>query len=77
MRPSFCTDYSRSRFSRRELLRVGSASLLGLSLPQLLAARQAAASEGRSFGKAKSCILLFMWGGPAHQETWDLKPDAP
>lgn len=77
MRPSFCTDYSRSRFSRRELLRVGSASLLGLSLPQLLEGRQAAAAEGRSFGKAKSCILLFMWGGPAHQETWDLKPDAP
>jgi hypothetical protein len=22
-------------------------------------------------------ILLFMWGGPAHQDTWDLKPEAP
>ena len=30
-----------------------------------------------SFGKAKACILLFMWGGPAQQETWDLKPEAP
>jgi hypothetical protein len=30
-----------------------------------------------SFGRAKACILLFMWGGPAQQETWDLKPDAP
>lgn len=28
-------------------------------------------------GRAKACILLFMWGGPAHQDTWDLKPDAP
>ena len=63
--------------TRRDVLRVGTASLLGLSLPQLLASRQAAAAEGRAFGKAKSCILLFMWGGPAHQETWDLKPDAP
>ena len=27
--------------------------------------------------RAKACILLFMWGGPAHQDTWDLKPDAP
>ncbi len=27
-----------------------------------------------TFGRAKSCILLFMWGGPAHQDTWDLKP---
>ena len=25
----------------------------------------------------KRCILLFMWGGPAQQETWDMKPDAP
>jgi hypothetical protein len=30
-----------------------------------------------AFGRAKACILLFMWGGPAQQETWDLKPDAP
>ena len=30
-----------------------------------------------SFGKAKAVILLFMWGGPAQQETWDLKPEAP
>jgi hypothetical protein len=27
--------------------------------------------------RAKACILLFMWGGPAHQDTWDMKPDAP
>ena len=31
----------------------------------------------QSFGRARSCILLFMWGGPAHQDTWDLKPEAP
>ena len=29
------------------------------------------------FGQAKACILLFMWGGPAHQDTLDLKPQAP
>lgn len=34
------------------------------------------ASEAPS-GKSKACILLFMWGGPGHQDTWDLKPDAP
>lgn len=62
---------------RRELLRVGGLSLLGLTLPELLARRQAAASTDSAFGKAKACILLFMWGGPAHQDTWDLKPDAP
>ncbi len=27
--------------------------------------------------KAKACIVLFMWGGPAQQDTWDPKPDAP
>ena len=40
----------------------------------------AAASAGLkqpSFGRAKACILLFMWGGPAQQDTWDMKPDAP
>ena len=33
--------------------------------------------RSQTFGRAKSCILLFMWGGPAHQDTWDLKPEAP
>jgi len=66
---------------RRTLLRAGSAGLLGLSLPQVLAARAAAAAEARRPAaprvRAKSVILLFMWGGPAQQETWDLKPEAP
>lgn len=61
---------------RREVLRAGALPLVGLGLPELLQAR--AAREARStFGRAKRCIILFMWGGPAHQDTWDLKPDAP
>ncbi len=65
--------------SRRELLRAGGLGLFGLSLPELLRGRvHAAGAAGKgSFGRAKSCILLFMWGGPAHQDTWDLKPEAP
>ncbi|MSR66398.1 MAG: DUF1501 domain-containing protein [Pedosphaera sp.] len=66
--------------SRRDLLRVGGLNLLGLGLPQLFAGRATAALAERNkstFGRAKACILLFMWGGPAHQDTWDLKPDAP
>src|SRR6476660_677989 len=59
--------------SRRDVLRVGSVPLLGLGLPELLAAREASGETGR----AKACIVLFMWGGPAHQDTWDLKPNAP
>lgn len=61
--------------TRRDVLRVGSVPLLGLRLPELLAAREPA--SGQRPGKAKACIVLFMWGGPAHQDTWDLKPDAP
>jgi hypothetical protein len=72
--------------SRREIVRAGGLGLMGLSLPRFLEARainqnadQPAGPPVRaaSFGRAKSCILLFMWGGPAQQETWDLKPDAP
>jgi hypothetical protein len=64
----------RSYLNRREVLRAGSLSLLGLGLPDLLRARE---QSGKPRGKAKACIVLFMWGGPAHQDTWDLKPDAP
>ncbi|MEX2176312.1 MAG: DUF1501 domain-containing protein [Pirellulaceae bacterium] len=75
---SGCRQPPMGRPSRRQVLQAGSLGLMGLSLPQLLAGRSAAAeSAERSFGRAKSCILLFMWGGPAHQDTWDMKPDAP
>src|SRR5262249_33322563 len=68
--------------SRREILRAGGLGLglHGLGLPGLLRARayaQAAPAAAPGFGRARACILLFMWGGPAQQETWDLKPDAP
>jgi hypothetical protein len=68
-------------FRRRELLRAGGLSLFGLSLPKLLRAGEAQPVNQDfrdiGFGRAKRCILLFMWGGPAHQDTWDLKPQAP
>ncbi len=62
---------------RREFLRAGSLPLIGLGLPQLLQVHsaQAAAKKAAVKAKAKACILLFMWGGPAHQDTWDMKPD--
>ncbi len=63
--------------SRRELLRVGGLSWLGLSLTDLLGDRRLQAGNSPSFGRAKRCLLLFMWGGPSQLETWDLKPDAP
>jgi hypothetical protein len=71
---------------RREALQVGSLGALGLCLPLLLRGRAqaaavpdaaAAAGAERGFGKARSAILIFQWGGPSQLDTWDLKPDAP
>src|SRR5262245_1091724 len=66
------------RLSRRQTLGLGALSLFGLSLPELLTYHALAQENGQQpRRRAKSCILLFMWGGPAHQDTWDLKPEAP
>lgn len=65
--------------SRREILRVGSLGTLGLMLPDLFAGRAAASAAARppGFRRARSCIIGFLWGGPPHQDLWDLKPEAP
>jgi Protein of unknown function (DUF1501) len=75
--------------SRREVLRIGGAGLLGLSLPEMLRAEATAAGAAsiagsnpamrglRGFGKVKNVILLFLQGGPSHIDLWDPKPDAP
>jgi hypothetical protein len=60
--------------SRREFLRVGGLATAGLTLPGLLRAR---ASVAAVKARAKSCIQLYMWGGPSQLETFDLKPKAP
>src|SRR4051794_27161991 len=59
--------------SRRTFLRIGSLALGGLSLPQLLRA-EAHAGLHRSH---KSVIMIFLSGGPPHQDMVDLKPDPP
>src|ERR1700677_1513173 len=65
--------------TRRELLQVSSLGLLGSSLPavKVNASPATAGSNLPGFGKAKSCILLFMYGSPSQLETFDPKPDAP
>ncbi len=60
--------------SRRDLLRIGTACGLGLSLPELLR-QQAFANEG--VRKDVSLIILFLKGGLSTIDTWDMKPDAP
>src|SRR5215471_1760508 len=64
-------------FSRRDFLRVGGLSALGLGLPAFLRLRSLAAAEGPPDSKAVNCILLWMQGGPSHHDTFDPKPDAP
>jgi hypothetical protein len=74
--------------TRRDLLHVGGAGVFGLSLNRLLEARsvQKASPMARSavdadlaasFGRAKHCILLFLYGSPSQLETFDMKPAAP
>jgi hypothetical protein len=52
---------------------------LGFSLPAFLRARYQAQANAapRAGGRAKSCIVLYCWGGMSHHETWDPKPNAP
>ncbi|MDA1014772.1 MAG: DUF1501 domain-containing protein [Planctomycetota bacterium] len=59
-------------FSRRSFLQVGGLAMGGLSLPQLL---QAESQQGRKSHKA--VIMIFLSGGPPHQDMVDLKPAAP
>src|SRR5436190_15389581 len=74
MKTTACADFfAASPPGRREFLRAGALGLFGLGLPQLLRAQSSTPRSGR----ARACIVLFMWGGPAQQETWDPKPDAP
>ncbi|MGH7172919.1 MAG: DUF1501 domain-containing protein [Gemmataceae bacterium] len=60
--------------TRRALLRIGASSVLGLSLADLLRLRAAGSSVN---GSARSVLFLWLWGGPAHLDTWDPKPNAP
>lgn len=69
--------------SRRAIVRAGAIGLGGLTLPGLLQLERYAHAQKLSTqsqpprGKAKSAILLFLSGGPAHQDMFDLKPEAP
>ena len=67
--------------SRRSFLKLGGLAMGGLSLPGLLQAEAQARGRVRSGPVAgsshKSVIMIYLAGGPAHQDTFDLKPDAP
>lgn len=60
--------------TRRSFLKVGALGMAGLSLPEVLRAREAQAAAQR---KDTAVILFWMAGGPSHIDTYDMKPDAP
>ena len=59
--------------SRRSFLKIGGLAMGGIGLPQLLQAEQ----QGGKSGSRKSVIMVYLSGGLSHQDTFDLKPDAP
>lgn len=64
--------------SRRDLLQIGGCTAAGLGLESLLGTASASdAAVHSSFGKAKNCIVLFLYGSPSQLETFDMKPEAP
>ena len=65
--------------TRRQTLRLGATGLFGgLTLPRILQAEEANKnSERQRQAKAKSCLFIFLEGGPPQQDMWDPKPDAP
>ena len=75
-----------SGLTRRDVIQAGSLGLLGLNLPQLLAAERAASQLGTEnevgptlpfpTGRAKSILFLYLFGGPSQLETLDMKPEA-
>ena len=63
--------------SRRDFLRVGGLAALGLGLGDFFHLQRVIAGNSTLTAKAKSCILIWLDGGPSHLETFDPKPDAP
>lgn len=63
------------RLRRREVLRIGGLAALGIGLPPILGA--AGRAPGSTFGRARSCIVVYLFGGPSQIDMWDLKPEAP
>src|SRR3954463_14431305 len=65
----FCNGWS-----RRDFIRIGALTPLGLSLGGLLASQKLSAAPARRT-RAKSVILVYLGGGLSHHDSFDLKPD--
>jgi hypothetical protein len=71
-----CDEYNSLGMGRREFLRAGMLSLLGLGMTEYFT-MGAASAKGIDGGTANSAVLIWLGGGPSHLDTWDLKPNAP
>lgn len=69
--PRYCDGQS-----RRSFLQLGVAGLAGVTLPQLLQAKEATKALGKQ-QKDTAVILIWLDGGPSHMDLYDLKPEAP
>ncbi len=70
-----CSGFSSTDWLRRDVLRIGGWGMLGLSMPRLLEAADAAPEK--LVATAKSIVFLYQFGGPSHGDTLDLKMNAP
>jgi hypothetical protein len=72
---------ARKSLTRRDWLQIGGLGMLGLTLPRLLAAEDAQQNAtaggraGKAAGSARSCIVLWLAGGPAQPDMWDMKTE--
>ncbi len=76
-RPMRSTTWQHAMASRREALQVGAIGILGLGMNHLSGLRESQAGEVIPAGTAKSCIFIFLSGGLAQHDSFDMKPDAP
>ncbi len=63
--------------NRRDWISAGALSFFGGGLFSELVSAEDLVDRPRNFGKAKSCVVVFLFGGQGQQDTYDLKPDAP
>lgn len=79
----YCTDLCdpSMKMTRRDLLRIGGAGFMGLTLGSLFEmqalAKDSPHAGGPGWGKAKSIIMVYLQGGPSHIDLWDPKEDVP
>ena len=69
------------KLTRRDLLRIGGSSILGLSLGSMFKlnamAKETSLGGGPGWGKAKNMIMIYLQGGPSHLDLWDPKENVP